>query len=85
MSETVHLPKALAKRLERIAGVAHVSPEVIARAAIKERLDYLEWKERAVAEGQADIDAGRLVTTEQLCAELNKQRTHRAVKRKKAA
>lgn len=53
-------------------------------SALKDRLDYLEWKENAIAEGQADLDAGRGVTTEQLRASLARQRTHRA-KRKIAA
>ena len=85
MSETVHLPKALARRLERIAEIARMSPEAIATTAIKERVDYLEWKEKAIAEGQADLDAGRLMTTEQLRTTLVKQRSQRAAKRKKAA
>ena len=85
MSETVHLPKALARRLERIAEIARMSPEAIATTAIKERVDYLEWKEKAIAEGQDDLDAGHLTTTERLRAELVKQRSQRAAKRKKAA
>ena len=76
MSETVRLPKALARRLEKIAEIARMSPEVIAATAIKERVDYLGWRERAIVEGQADLDADRLMTTEQLRAELVKQRSH---------
>ena len=85
MSKTVHLPKALARRLERIAEIARMRPEAIATTAIKERVDYLEWKEKAIVAGQADLDAGRLMTTEQLRTTLVKQRSQRAAKRKKAA
>jgi predicted transcriptional regulator len=84
MLDELKLPKTLAKRLEKVAAIAHVDPESIVNAALKDRLDYMEWKENAIAEGQADLDAGRVVTTEQLRASLARQRTHLA-KRKKAA
>jgi len=84
MLDELKLPKTLARRLEKVAAIAHVDPESIVKSALKDRLDYLEWKEHAIAEGQADMDAGRVVTTEQLRASIASQRTHRA-KRKKAA
>lgn len=84
MLDELKLPKTLARRLEKAAAIAHVNPESIVKAALKDRLDYLEWKENAIAEGQADLDAGRTVTTEHLIASISKQRANRA-KRKKAA
>ncbi|MHB9101456.1 MAG: CopG family ribbon-helix-helix protein, partial [Sulfuricella sp.] len=84
MLDELKIPKTLARRLEKVAAIAHVDPESIVKSAIKDRLDYLEWKENAIAEGLADLDAGRVVTTEQLRASIASQRTHRA-KRKKAA
>ena len=84
MLDELKLPKTLARRLEKVAAIAHMDPESIVKSALKDRLDYLEWKENAIAEGQADLDAGRVVTTEQLRASIAGQRTHRA-KRKKAA
>ena len=85
MLDELKLPKTLAKRLEKAAATAHINPEVIVNTAIKDRLDYLEWKENAIAEGQADLDNGRVVTTEYIRASLAKQRAQRAAKNKKAA
>lgn len=84
MLDELKLPKTLAKRLEKIAAIAHVDPRSIVKAALKDRLDYLEWKENAIAEGQADLDAGRVLTTEQLRASIAQQRMHCA-EREKAA
>ena len=85
MIDELKLPKTLAKRLEKIAAIAHVDPESIVKTALKDRLDYLEWKENAIAEGQADLDAGRVVSTQHLREALAKQRAQRAENRKKAA
>lgn len=84
MLDELKLPKTLARRLEKIAAIAHINPEIIVKTALKDRLDYLEWKENAIAEGQADLDAGRVVTTEHLISSIARQRAQRA-KRKKAA
>lgn len=84
MLDELKLPKTLAKRLEKIAAIAHVDPESIVKAALKDRLDYLEWKENAIAEGQTDLDAGRVLTTEQLRASIAKQRMHCAGREKAA-
>ncbi|MHB9102458.1 MAG: CopG family ribbon-helix-helix protein [Sulfuricella sp.] len=84
MLDELKLPKTLVRRLEKIAAIAHVKPETIIKTALKDRLDYLEWKENTIAEGQADLDAGRTVTTEHLLASINTQRANRA-KRKKVA
>lgn len=79
------LPKTLAKRLEKVAAIARINPESILKTALKDRLDYLEWKEKAIAEGQADLDNGRVVTTGKIRESLAKQRAQRAAKSKKAA
>ena len=73
MIDELKLLKTLAKRLEKIAAIAHVDPESIVETALKDRLDYLEWKENAIAEGQADLDAGRVVSTQHLRKALAKQ------------
>lgn len=85
MLDELKLPKTLSKRLEKVAAVACINPEVILKSALKDKLDYLEWKEKAIAEGQADLDNGRVVTTAQVRASLAKQRAQRAAKSKKAA
>ena len=85
MLDELKLPKTLAKRLEKVAAVVCADPEAILKSALKDRLDYLEWKEMAIAEGQADLDNSRVVSTAQIRASLAKQRAQRAAKNKKAA
>ena len=85
MLDELKLPKTLARRLEKAAASAHIDPETIARTAIKDRLDYLEWKENAIAEGQADLDSGNVVSTDHIRASLVTQRAQRAAKSGKAA
>lgn len=85
MNDTVKLPKPLAARLERASIDQGIAPSTIARKAIAEHLQYLDWKEQAIAAGDADIAAGRLMTTEQVFAAVAKQRAKRVSKTKKAA
>ncbi len=85
MNDIVRLPKPLAARLAKASHAQGVEPSVIARKAISEHLSYLEWKERAIALGDADIAAGRVMTTAQVFSAVAKQRAKRAGKRKQAA
>jgi predicted transcriptional regulator len=85
VNDMVKLPKLLAARLERVSHDQGLAPAAIARKAIMEHLQYLEWKERAIAQGDADIAAGRLLNTEQVFAAIARQRSTRARKAKKAA
>ena len=85
MNGVVKLSRPLAARLERASIDQGVAPSTIARKAIAEHLQYLDWKEQAVAAGDADIAAGRLMTTEQVFVAVAKQRAKRAGKAKKAA
>ena len=85
MNDIVKLPKLLAARLERVSIDLGIAPSAIAHKAIAEHLSYLEWKERAIALGDADLAAGRLMTTEQVFAAVAKQRAKRVGKTKKTA
>ena len=85
MNDIVKLPKLLAARLERVSIDQGMAPSAIARKAIAEHLRYLEWKERAIALGDADIAAGRLISTERVFAAVAKQRANRVSKAKKTA
>lgn len=85
MNDIVRLPKLLAARLEKLSTSHGVSPDSIARRAIAEHLRYLEWKEEAIAQGDADIKAGRVLTTDQVFATVAKQRAKRVRKAEKAA
>ncbi len=85
MLNELKLPKTLAKRLEKVAGMAHINPDSILKTALTDRLDYLEWKENTIAEGQADLDNDRVVSTAQIRESLAEQRAQRAYKNQKAA
>ena len=85
MYDFIKLPKPLAARLEKVSHVQCVAPSAIARKAISEHLSYLEWKERAIALGDADIYAGRVMSTDEVFAAVAKQRTKRGGKAKKTA
>ncbi len=84
MNDFVKLPKPLAARLEKVSHVQRIAPSAIARKAIAEHLSYLEWKERAIALGDTDLAAGRIMTTAQVFSAVEKQRAKRVGKAKKA-
>lgn len=83
MLDELKLPKTLAKRLEKVAAIARINPESIVKTALKDRLDYLEWKEKAIVEGQADLDSGRVVSIAHVRGSLAKHRAQCAAKSKK--
>ena len=80
MNDFVKLPKPLLARLEKVSHVQGIAP-----SAIAQHLSYLEWKERAIALGDADHAAGRVFTTAQVFSVLAKQRAKRVGKAKKTA
>lgn len=59
MPDELKLPKTFSRRLEKIAAITRVNPESILKMALKDKFDCLEWKEKAIAEGQSDLDNGR--------------------------
>ncbi|MGH8616951.1 MAG: CopG family ribbon-helix-helix protein [Burkholderiales bacterium] len=81
MNDTLRIPRTLATRLERVAAIEGQTATSVAREAIAGHLQYLEWKTRAIAEGEADIRAGRVMTTAEVSAALRKQRARRAGKK----
>lgn len=85
MNDTLVLSKSLGRRLRRVSARMRQKPESLAREAIANSLDYLEWKERALAQGEADLRAGRVLTTEEVIAAIDSQRARRARKSRKGA
>lgn len=67
MLDELKLPRTVAKRLEKVAAISHIKPKSILETALKDRPNYLEWKAKAIAEGQADLDNGRVVNTARFC------------------
>jgi predicted transcriptional regulator len=84
MNDLVSLPKSLLSRIEKLSRLRKIRPESLVREAIADRVTYLEWEEKALAEGQRDLDAGRVMTTDQLRQALSEQRARRGRKATKA-
>ena len=80
MQEPISLPKSLQRRLEEVSRTARRTPGAIVREAVSDRIAYLEWEAAALARGQADLDAGLVVTTAKLRETLSSQRSQRARK-----
>lgn len=64
MSETtlisVRVPKDVAKRLAKLANATERSKSYVAGQAIEEFLTLQEWQVKAIREGIAQADAGKL-------------------------
>ncbi|MCR4304380.1 MAG: hypothetical protein NUV63_09200 [Gallionella sp.] len=80
---TITLPPAILKRLEKISSSSRRSPEAIVKQAITEKLEYEEWALRQIDAGLADVKAGRVVSHDEFLKTLEQARHER--KRKKAA
>ena len=80
MNDIASLPKSLRDRIEKLSRLRKVTPQSIVRDAITDRVAYLEWEEKALAEGEADLLAGRVMTADQLREALSKQRARRGRK-----
>lgn len=78
MNDTVKIPKALVRRLNRVTAKVGVAPDAPVKTALANQLDYEEWFLKAVDEGIADLDAGRTFSTREVLAALAKQRNERA-------
>lgn len=85
MTKTISIPQKLARKLDAISERSNRSPDDLAQEAIAEKLSYLEWKDKAIRAGEADLKRGRTVTTEELLTTLNCQRQARGKARSKAA
>lgn len=85
MNDIVSLPKRLQDRIKRLSRLRKISPGSLVREAIADRVAYLEWEEKALEEGQADLDSGRVMTTDQLRQALSDYRARRGKKAAKTA
>jgi len=81
MNQTITLPQSMMKRLEKVTAGTRTSPEKIIKDAVKQRIEYEEYKRREIEAGLADIEAGLLFGKEEFEAQLAKARNER----KKAA
>ena len=62
---TITLNDAVFRRLEKVSG-ARRNPEIIVRQAIKEKLEYEEWKLRQIEAGMKEISDGRGIPDSEL-------------------
>ena len=71
---------------ERLVGLGKpLRSKSLVREAVADRVAYLKWEEKALAQGQADLDARRVVTTDELRKALSEQRVRRGRKAAKTA
>ena len=83
MARAAMLSKADLHRLERLAKAAGTTPPKILKTVLRDGFEYTEWFVRQVNEGEADLKAGRVMSTEEVLSLIEKQRTSRG--RKSAA
>jgi len=71
------------RRLERLAQDAGTTPAKILKTVLRDGFEVTEWFVRRVNEGDADLKAGRVMSTEEVLSLIAKQRASRG--RKSAA
>lgn len=85
MNAPLPIPKALLKRLEKVAADSRKSASAVAKEAIIAHVSYLESRKRAI---EAGIESGRregYLSTEEVLNHFNKKRAAVAGKKTKAA
>jgi RHH-type transcriptional regulator, rel operon repressor / antitoxin RelB len=75
---SVRVPKDVAKRLAKLATVTERSKSYIAGQAIEEFLTLQEWQVKAIREGVAEADAGKLLPHEEAAKRLKRWGRHGA-------
>lgn len=85
MSHAANLSKSDLRRLERLAEEAGTTPQKILKTVLRDGFEYTEWFVRQVNEGDADLQAGRVMSTEEVFAVIEKQRALRGRKSSAAA
>lgn len=72
---TLQLTPALEQRLEQVAAQTHRSPEELAQEGVDRYLVQEEQTLAIIERGRADIAAGRLVTSEDVLARIERMFT----------
>ncbi len=85
MLHAASLSKSDLRRLERLAEEAGTTPQRILKTVLREGFEYTEWFVRQINEGDTDLKAGRVMSTEEVLAIIEKQRTSRGRKSSAAA
>jgi predicted transcriptional regulator len=66
MNHVIELPKSLYDRLNKLSEGTRATPASIAKKAIQEHLDYEEWLLTEVDAGIADVEAGRVHSSDEV-------------------
>ena len=85
MSHGASLSKSDLRRLERLAEEVGSTPRKILKTVLRDGFEYTEWFVRQVNEGDADLKAGRVMSTEEVLSVIEKQRASRGRKSSAAA
>ena len=74
---TPSLSRTELRRLHRLAKHAGTTPAKVLKAVLRDGFDYTEWFVRRVKEGDADRKAGRVLSTKDVLAQIERQRASR--------
>ena len=66
MNHVIDLPQSLLKRLEKVTQGTRSTPAKIIKEAVKQRVEYEEYKRREIEAGLADIEAGRVHSADEV-------------------
>lgn len=85
MAATIALTRSERQRLARLAREANCPIDEMLRDVLRDGFDYTEYKVKAINEGLADLAKGRLLSLDELKAQIASRRTERGRPRRKAA
>lgn len=85
MSHATILSRSDLRRLERLAEQVGSTPQKILKTVLRDGFEYTEWFVRQVNEGDADLKAGRVMSSEEVLSLIEKQQALRDRKRSAAA
>lgn len=77
MSHAASLSNADLRGLRRLAEQAGCTPQKILKSALRDGFEYTQWFVRQVSERDADLKAGRVMTSEEVLSLIERQRAFR--------
>ena len=66
MNHAIDLPQSLLKRLGKVTEGTRTTPASFIKEAVKQRVEYEEWLLEQVDAGLADVEAGRVHSSEEV-------------------
>lgn len=68
MNQTITLPQAVLRRLEKLSAASRRTPQSIVKRSIMQTLEYEEWALEQIDKGMAELKAGKGIPHEQFWA-----------------